>query len=262
MEFPQHSQRLLSGLHFQRQHGILCDCTVLVGTSSFVAHQAVLASCSPFFYMFYSGYPRNNSASTSCSITLDSDIVTAGAFSLLLDFVYEGVLKVAESTPDEDILAAASFLHMSEVVIVCKQRLQRRGPVADDTCSEDSTMVTKALGIGREEEGDGTGHGTVQMLDPIKVSAPATSVSLTADMTQLDPVLEQTSDESMSEGQAEAPLSPDIADTTQPDMDVSYVPPNNYPLSIGSDPCVSENQLRSVGPDEAPCSPCSTETYR
>uniref|UniRef100_A0A3B3V140 Zinc finger and BTB domain containing 3 n=1 Tax=Poecilia latipinna TaxID=48699 RepID=A0A3B3V140_9TELE len=143
MEFPQHSQQLLSALRSQRQRGFLCDCTVQVGSSRFLAHRAVLASCSPFFHMFYSDSPAGSS--TSSCVTLDNDIVTSAAFGLLLDFVYEGVLQLDESPPVEDILAAASFLHMNEVVRVCKRRLQRRGPLAeaDSTRSEESGGLRK-----------------------------------------------------------------------------------------------------------------------
>lgn len=249
MEFPQHSQQLLSALRTQRQRGFLCDCTVSVGNYSFVAHRAVLASCSPFFHMFYSDAPGANSESGSnCSVKLDSDIVTAAAFSLLLDFVYEGVLKVEESTPIEDILAAASFLHMNEVVRVCKKKLQRRGPSAeaDSTRPEESSNITKASETGREEEGGVTVHRAEQVLNAFK----ATLSSPAADKTQLNHI----------KLKLEGPLSPDVADTTQPGMDVPHVPSNNQLVEPSA--CESVPRLESVGDGMAPNSPGSiTEAY-
>ncbi|CDQ90576.1 unnamed protein product [Oncorhynchus mykiss] len=200
MEFPQHSLQLLSGLRSQRQRRFLCDCTVLVGSSRFLAHRAVLASCSPFFHMFYSDPPGSAGAGGASSVTLDGDIVTAAAFGLLLDFMYEGVLRLETPPPAEDVLAAASFLHMNEVVRVCKRRLQHRPPPAeaDSTRPEESGVAA----VGGNGPGVGMATGAAK--------AVAMSVSQSASMAL---------QRSQVEVPAHAPLSPDMADTTQPGMD-------------------------------------------
>ncbi|CAN9515063.1 unnamed protein product [Ophioblennius macclurei] len=221
MEFPQHSQQLLSALRSQRQRGFLCDCTVHVGSSRFLAHRAVLASCSPFFHMFYSDSPIGVGASSS--VTLDSDIVTSAAFGLLLDFVYEGVLQLEESPPVEDILAAASFLHMNEVVRVCKRRLHKRGPLAeaDSTRSEENTGLRKATETQRE--GGGNGAGTMVGKAGHSNPVPLLSLSAMGERSQAESVKsEQRRGESLK--CVQTPLSPDLADTTQPGMDVPFLP--------------------------------------
>ncbi|XP_070769908.1 zinc finger and BTB domain-containing protein 3 [Enoplosus armatus] len=277
MEFPQHSQQLLSALRSQRQRGFLCDCSVLVGSSRFLAHRAVLASCSPFFHMFYSDSPGVcGGNSTSSSVTLDSDIVTAAAFGLLLDFVYEGVLQLDESTPVEDILAAASFLHMNEVVRVCKRRLQRRGPLAeaDSTRSEESAGARKAIETGRERGGDSGAEPVVAMagdhLNQVAMAAPLSSVSIMAERSQLECVKsERRTCRGSSEARVQTPLSPDLADTTQPGMDAPLLPPGGQlvqGLITGPSAPASGGhaRLRTGGHGEgtALCSPCSTtETY-
>ncbi|XP_069027352.1 zinc finger and BTB domain-containing protein 3 [Embiotoca jacksoni] len=273
MEFPQHSQQLLSALRSQRQRGFLCDCAVLVGSCRFLAHRAVLASCSPFFHMFYSDSPGGNGSSGS--VTLDSDIVTPAAFGLLLDFVYEGVLRLEESPPVEDILAAASFLHMNEVVRVCKKRLQRRGPLAeaDSTRSEESAGLRRVVETGREG-GSGGVEAMVAMaadhLNPVTIAAPLLSLSIVAESCQVESVKsERRTGGSSSEARVQTPLSPDLADTTQPGMDVPPLPPGGelvQGIIAGQSAPASGGHatLGAAGQGEGSilCSPCSTtETY-
>lgn len=274
MEFPGHSQQLLANLRSQQQQGFLCDCIVEVGPSRFQAHRAVLASCSPFFHMFYSEHPLGTGPGGVAGslgprretvVTINGQIVTPAVFGLLLDFMYEGVLRLAaHSPPPEDVLAGASFLHMNDVVQVCKKKLQGRGLAeADSTRLEEvgSDHDNKAAAGSSANVGTSRGatqeevHARTANVAAVTVSGQSTVRNqqnqfpvLRAD-TQSVVDVHDIRDDSSSSG----PGSPDLADTTQPGIDL-------FP-SLGDSTAVLGGrrvQVQTGGQESTLSSPCST----
>ncbi|XP_074486266.1 zinc finger and BTB domain-containing protein 5 [Sebastes fasciatus] len=122
MDFPGHFEQIFQQLNYQRVHGQLCDCVIVVGSRHFKAHRSVLAACSTHFRALFTVADGDSSMNM---IQLDSEVVTAEAFAALVDMMYTSTLMLGESNV-MDILLAASHLHLNNVVKACKHYLTTR----------------------------------------------------------------------------------------------------------------------------------------
>uniref|UniRef100_A0A4X1VD18 Zinc finger and BTB domain containing 5 n=3 Tax=Sus scrofa TaxID=9823 RepID=A0A4X1VD18_PIG len=122
MDFPGHFEQIFQQLNYQRLHGQLCDCVIMVGNRHFKAHRSILAACSMHFRALFSVAEGDQ---TMNMIQLDSEVVTAEAFAALIDMMYTSTLMLGESNV-MDVLLAASHLHLNSVVKACKHYLTTR----------------------------------------------------------------------------------------------------------------------------------------
>uniref|UniRef100_A0A3Q2QJI3 Zinc finger and BTB domain-containing protein 5 n=1 Tax=Fundulus heteroclitus TaxID=8078 RepID=A0A3Q2QJI3_FUNHE len=122
MDFPGHFEQIFQQLNYQRIHGQLCDCVIVVGSRHFRAHRSVLAACSTHFRALFTVAEGDASMNM---IQLDSEVVTAEAFAALVDMMYTSTLMLGESNV-MDVLLAASHLHLNNVVKACKHYLTTR----------------------------------------------------------------------------------------------------------------------------------------
>ncbi|XP_057700581.1 zinc finger and BTB domain-containing protein 5 [Corythoichthys intestinalis] len=130
MDFPSHFEQIFQQLNYQRLHGQLCDCVIVVGSRHFKAHRSVLAACSTHFRALFT--VADGDASMNM-IQLDSEVVTAEAFAALVDMMYTSTLMLGESNV-MDILLAASHLHLNNVVKACKHYLTTRTLPLSPSC--------------------------------------------------------------------------------------------------------------------------------
>ncbi|XP_076143598.1 uncharacterized protein LOC143125754 [Alosa pseudoharengus] len=129
MDFPGHFQEVFQELNHQRTQNRLCDCIVAVGNRYFSAHRSVLAASSSYFRSLlcnsdtsvvqqYVVGPDGNMR----LLQLDSEVVTPEAFSALLDMMYSSKLLL-DMSHITDLLLAASYLQLTAVVKVCKEKV-------------------------------------------------------------------------------------------------------------------------------------------
>lgn len=116
MEVPCYLPKLLFELNEQRKRDFFCDCSILVEGRVFKAHRNVLFAGSGYFRALLVHYLQDNGQRYS---TASLDIVTADAFSIILDFLYSGRLALNRSNVIE-VMSAASYLQMTDLVNFCK----------------------------------------------------------------------------------------------------------------------------------------------
>uniref|UniRef100_A0A8C5MRN1 Hypermethylated in cancer 1 protein n=1 Tax=Leptobrachium leishanense TaxID=445787 RepID=A0A8C5MRN1_9ANUR len=120
MEVPSHSRQLLLQLNSQRTKGFLCDVIIVVQNALFRAHKNILAASSVYLKSLV---VHDN------LINLDHEMVSPSIFRIILDFIYTGRLD-GEPTTEQlfgAVLAAASYLQISDLVSLCKKKLKRNG---------------------------------------------------------------------------------------------------------------------------------------
>lgn len=116
MEVPSYLPRLAADLNEQRKRDFFCDCSVVVEGRVFKAHRNVLFAGSGYFRALLVHYIQDN---TQRHCTASLDIVTADAFSIILDFMYSGRLDLHRNNVIE-VMSAASYLQMTDLVNFCK----------------------------------------------------------------------------------------------------------------------------------------------
>lgn len=159
MEVPSYQSKLLCELNEQRKRDFFCDCSIIVEGRVFKAHRNILFASSGYFRALLVHYLQDSGHRHS---TASLDIVTAEAFSLILDFLYSGRLHLRSDNVIE-IMSAASYLQMTDVVNFCKGYIKS----SLEICNREKESL-------REKEGPAD-SGT-----PASVScAPAASTSQT-----------------------------------------------------------------------------------
>ncbi|XP_030003518.1 zinc finger and BTB domain-containing protein 8B [Sphaeramia orbicularis] len=116
MEVPCYLPKLLFELNEQRKRDFFCDCSIHVEGRVFKAHRNVLFAGSGYFRALLVHYLQDSGQRHS---TASLDIVTADAFSIILDFLYSGRLALNRSNVIE-VMSAASYLQMTDLVNFCK----------------------------------------------------------------------------------------------------------------------------------------------
>ncbi|XP_061597915.1 zinc finger and BTB domain-containing protein 8B [Cololabis saira] len=134
MDVPCYTSKLLFELNEQRKRDFFCDCSILVEGRVFKAHRNVLFAGSGYFRALLVHYLQDSGQRYS---TASLDIVTADAFSIILDFLYSGRLALNRSNVIE-VMSAASYLQMTDLVNFCKEYIRS----SLEICSKEKERTT------------------------------------------------------------------------------------------------------------------------
>ncbi|XP_030829309.1 kelch-like protein 12 [Strongylocentrotus purpuratus] len=164
-----HAKSVLLSLNELRIKGQLCDVTLTVDGSLFVAHRAILAACSDYFCAMFT-----NQMSESIQSVVELRGLKAATMEVLLEFIYTEQVEVTVENVQE-LLPAACLLQLKGVEMRCSEFLKEQ--LDSSNC----------LGIKRFAET----HSTAGLL------AAAESYCLThfSEITKEDEFLDLTPDE-------------------------------------------------------------------
>ncbi|CAH1265221.1 MYNN [Branchiostoma lanceolatum] len=133
--YPNQYKALVRGLDSQRRQGLMCDVVIKVQGTEFKAHSAVLAACSDYFNSAAPSFPLGSHK------TVNLPNVTPEGFEQVLDFVYTASLRLSAANV-LDVLSAASYVHMHEVVRICTDFIKTRFEMKPKESSQGSNEAS------------------------------------------------------------------------------------------------------------------------
>ncbi|KAI4881088.1 hypothetical protein NFI96_012673 [Prochilodus magdalenae] len=214
MEVPSYHSKLLCELNEQRKRDFFCDCSVIVEGRVFKAHRNILFASSGYFRALLVHYLQDSGHRHS---TASLDIVTAEAFSLILEFLYSGRIDLRSDNVIE-IMSAASYLQMTDVVNFCKgyikssleicnrekERQKERGREREGPADSGTpASVSSANAASTSQTDRGTPQG---METPNSVEAPSDTLSMPAATSSKDSESENSQTGFSSQPPTNAPV--------------------------------------------------------
>ncbi|CAJ1083772.1 zinc finger and BTB domain-containing protein 8B [Xyrichtys novacula] len=157
MEVPCYMPKLLFELNEQRKRDFFCDCSILVEGRVFKAHRNVLFAGSGYFRALLVHFLQDSGQRYS---TASLDIVTADAFSIILDFLYSGRLALNRRNVIE-VMSAASYLQMTELVNFCKGYISSSLEICNKEKEKNAAKERQAQVGGTGPADSGTSAATV-----------------------------------------------------------------------------------------------------
>ncbi|XP_074542880.1 zinc finger and BTB domain-containing protein 8B [Halichoeres trimaculatus] len=173
MEVPCYMPKLLFELNEQRKRDFFCDCSILVEGRVFKAHRNVLFAGSGYFRALLVHFLQDSGQ--RCS-TASLDIVTANAFSIILDFLYSGRLALNRSNVIE-VMSAASYLQMTDLVNFCKGYISS----SLEICNKEKEKNTE-----KEDQARDGGIGPADSTPAATVSSGAAAAEPHAQVAEVD----------------------------------------------------------------------------
>ncbi|XP_033003161.1 kelch-like protein 34 [Lacerta agilis] len=112
-----HCGSVLSQYQTLRSEGLLCDILLKVKENEFPAHKSLLACSSDYFRAMFKSYTKESKAAI-----VHLQVISATGLQHILDFIYTSWLPLSFASL-EDTLEAATYLQVSEAIVLCSQYL-------------------------------------------------------------------------------------------------------------------------------------------